>query len=173
MAVFSIVCFWVALGRISVFIQRRYLCKPWFPDRTMAANLWDRRYYAGDIVSSVERQADSYVCVIHDTVQCIGVSGRMVSGIDLGSQMVGLQPCTLESAWQDLSVQQSPVWPGRNDACVADQSAVLFSVSKDPAKDSDRSRDARTGAVCGRCGLQRHKAACGSGDNISEFNNGI
>ena len=66
----------------------------------------------------------------------------MVSGIDLGSQMVGLQLRIMEFAWKNMSVQQPSLWSGRHDTCMADCPVVLFSLLQDSAENADRGRAA-------------------------------
>ena len=56
----------------------------------------------------------------------------MVSGIDLESQVVGLQRYAMESAWQDMFFEQCTVRAGRDAACVGSQSALLSAVPEDP-----------------------------------------
>lgn len=133
----------------------------------MAANLWSWRCYAGNPVSQVEGQNFPDIFVIHGAVYGAGVSGWLVSGIDLGSQVVGLQSDELESAWQDLFGQQYFVWAWRGSSCMCAGASAPLALSQGSHENQGVADiDYISHIYCG-CGLQCYYAAYGAGNHLS------
>lgn len=102
----------------------------------------------------MERQNCSDICVIYDSVYLAGISGRMVFGIDLGSQVVGLQSDEMEPARIYLPGKQSALWHRRSIACVCDRTPVLVPLSETACPDQGGRGHVIDIVFCGRCRLQ-------------------
>lgn len=107
------------------------------------------------------------ISVIHVFVYGTGISDRVVSGIDLRSQVVGLQPDELESAWPHLFCQQHFVWSWRRRPCLCGGAASSFALSQDSGKDQDMDNVDYFSHFYNRCGLQRVSATYGKGNYVS------
>ena len=102
----------------------------------------------------MERQANYDICVIYVDLYIIGVFRGMVSGIDLGSQMVGLQWNAVKYTRADMLLKQPVIWYGRNAVSMGHQPAVLFSVLQNPWQGKNRAGNCRDSGFYGRCIIQ-------------------